>query len=204
MGPITLCLAVAVVGIDVGWKPIPGGGVEYIIQIPPEAVDAVRSGQPIQSDIPSQVTDIRAYRIVVGTGRLPKELPRYSAAPPQRTPEETAARVPPATEQESPAATDNPFKTVAKPPRTFSADPSGKPIAAENASFTEPAATADDSDANSTEQQPPDWGSSPKPWMPFTAVLVGLFASLGGCAFLGWIVLDQRHRYRALLESAER
>ena len=54
-------------GAEVGWQPLPEGGVEYIIEISPGAVDSLVSGQAIQSDIPPAVLrEIRSYRIIVG------------------------------------------------------------------------------------------------------------------------------------------
>lgn len=66
-----MLVALAAVGIDYGWQPVAGGGIEYIIQIPPEAVDALRSGQDIFSDLPPELRGIRNYRITVGSDPLP-------------------------------------------------------------------------------------------------------------------------------------
>ncbi len=42
---LVVCLATVVVGIDAGWQPLDGGGVEYLIQIEPQLLDALRSGE---------------------------------------------------------------------------------------------------------------------------------------------------------------
>jgi hypothetical protein len=72
MHPAPLLVALAL-GVDVGWKPLPEGGLEYIIQIEPELLNSLRSGQTISSDVPLVLRDIRRYRIQVGDGRLPQE-----------------------------------------------------------------------------------------------------------------------------------
>jgi hypothetical protein len=44
-------------------------------------------------------------------------------------------------------------------------------------------------------------GQTPeRPWWPLTLCLLGLFASLGGNVFLGWITADQRGKYRDLVQ----
>ena len=123
-------VAAATLGFQVGWQRLPEGGMQYIIQLDPQTLDALRDGQPIQSDIPSEAGEIRSYRIVMGAGisKPPREAPPPKPAPPP------AAPVTPA------------------------------PI--------EPA----------------------KPWLPLTLTLLGLFASLGANAFLGWIAWGFRQR----------
>ena len=44
MSPIALFMAAALVGAEVGWQPLPEGGVEYIIEISPDALDSLRVG----------------------------------------------------------------------------------------------------------------------------------------------------------------
>ncbi len=65
-----LLLAAAAVGVDTGWTKLDSGGYEYIIQIPPEQLDALRAGSEFGSDLPADTGAIRSYRIVVGTGPL--------------------------------------------------------------------------------------------------------------------------------------
>lgn len=70
-GPMLL-LAAASIGVDFGWQPIAGGGVEYIIQIEPELLESLASGRAdIVSEIPTFLRGVRSYRITVGTGPLP-------------------------------------------------------------------------------------------------------------------------------------
>ncbi len=71
MAPTTLLLlAAAAVGVDTGWTPLDSGGYEFIIQIPPEQLDALRAGGEVGSDLPSDTGAIRSYKIVIGTGPL--------------------------------------------------------------------------------------------------------------------------------------
>ena len=77
MSPIALFMAVALMGAEVGWRPLPEGGVEYIIEISPDALDSLRSEQAaIQSDtLPDVRREIRSFRIIVGNKKLTRELP---------------------------------------------------------------------------------------------------------------------------------
>jgi hypothetical protein len=63
-------------GVDVGWQPSTDGGMEYIIQISPEELQNLRPGDILAaSDVPPNLPPIRTYRIVVGSGPLPRRLP---------------------------------------------------------------------------------------------------------------------------------
>jgi hypothetical protein len=70
-GMLALCASMAAVGVDYGWQPVAGGGIEYIIQIEPQMLDSLRAGQDIFSDLPRTASNIRTYRITSGTGPLP-------------------------------------------------------------------------------------------------------------------------------------
>ena len=124
MNTMLVYVAAATLGFQVGWQRLPEGGMQYIIQLDPQTLDALRDGQPIQSDIPSDAGEIRSYRIVMGAG-------------------------------------------MSKPPRE--APPPPAPV---TPAPVEPA----------------------KPWLPLTLTLLGLFASLGANAFLGWIAWGFRRR----------
>jgi hypothetical protein len=134
MNPLLVFIAATTLGFQVGWKPLPGGGTEYIIQLDAAALDALRDGQPLQSAVPSEAGEIRAYRIFVGTS---KDKPERQAPPPKPAPPPVAA--------------------PAKPAPVEPAQPS----------------------------QPP---------LSWTLTILGLFASLGGNAFLGWIAWGLRRR----------
>ncbi|HET6880173.1 MAG TPA: hypothetical protein VFI31_08465 [Pirellulales bacterium] len=101
MSGILVCLSAAVLGVDYGWQPVAGGGIEYIIQIEPELVESLKAGNDLFSDLPASVRNIRSYRITVGTGRLPHhgEPPPASAVVPaggsSPADEESEASAPP-------------------------------------------------------------------------------------------------------------
>ncbi len=76
MNALLISIAVATLGIDYGWQRLPEGGMQYIIQLNPQALEALRAGQPIESDIPAGAGEVRSYRIIVGKEQLPHELRR--------------------------------------------------------------------------------------------------------------------------------
>lgn len=85
MSGILICLSAAVWGVDYGWQPVAGGGIEYIIQIEPELLDSLKAGHDLFSDLPPTAENVRSYRITVGTGRLPHQgepLPSAAAGTP--------------------------------------------------------------------------------------------------------------------------
>lgn len=174
-----VCLAVASLGIDVGWEPSDDGkGLEYIIQIEPEMLDSLRAGQKIRSDLRSDLGQIRSYRIQVGSGPVPKTNLPSSPPPP------------------SPLQTKQPPALVTKevPPATLPQDAVSKPIA-KPADYREPSAV------DKTETVP-SVASSETPKDYFTAMLVLAGTSVGLLAalvYLAWIHVGTRNRYRALL-----
>jgi hypothetical protein len=73
MNAALIFVAASVIGIDVGWEPLPDGGHEYIIQIQPQMLQRLRDGDnDLISELPSGL-DIRRYRITVGTAKLPQQ-----------------------------------------------------------------------------------------------------------------------------------
>ena len=76
MHGITLLL-IAAIGVDVGWKPTENGELEYIIQIAPDQLQALKTGDVIEVGVRPMLRSVRRYRIVVGT----EPLPRQSARP---------------------------------------------------------------------------------------------------------------------------
>ncbi|MFZ1936601.1 MAG: hypothetical protein WCB27_14320 [Thermoguttaceae bacterium] len=82
MNPLLLCVAAATLGFQYGWELLPDGRMEYIIQLDPAAIEALRDGQTLRSDIPTAAGEIRAYRIVMGRGRPRQDTPPPKPAPP--------------------------------------------------------------------------------------------------------------------------
>lgn len=72
MNGITVLLAMAAVGVDYGWRPGADGQLEYIIQLEPAALEALKNGKDITSEIHPDARNVRRFRICVGTGALPR------------------------------------------------------------------------------------------------------------------------------------
>ncbi|WP_207395347.1 hypothetical protein [Bremerella alba] len=70
-----LIITSAVLGVDFGYQPTDGGQLEYIIQIEPEAIEKLRSGEAIQVGLPPNVQRVQVFRVQVGDAELPKILP---------------------------------------------------------------------------------------------------------------------------------
>lgn len=119
MNATVLLMVASLVGVDVGWQATSDGGLEYIIQIEPEMVESLRSGNEIVSDIPPALRGMVSYRIRVGSDPLPHDpLPSEAANPPRpddvnAEPEEDAA----ATERDTVDQTnENPTAVVNERP----------------------------------------------------------------------------------------
>ena len=204
-----LCFCTAVVGIDVGWQPLQEGGVEYIIQLDPQSLEALKAGEPIHSDIPPDAGDVRSIKFYLGAEKPPRISPPSKSihSPPVITAE--GARIPTSNlpeiqdgsavklpnQQAATSVQTNPF------PRTLIPDPSVKPLTARSVAFNEPADGATKSEATSQNRSEGKKEEPAKPWTPLILVSLGLFASLGGNAYLAWIFADLRRRYRAALSK---
>jgi hypothetical protein len=85
MDSATTLLVLLAAGVNFGWQPAEhsADGYEYIVQVEPELLDALRRGEsvPIESNVPPEVGPIRKVSLVVGRG----ELPRDSVSAVQRT-----------------------------------------------------------------------------------------------------------------------
>ncbi len=71
-GSLLLAVAVAALGSEFGYRPLPGGGLEYIVQRELHVVEILKEGDDITSDVPANVKDIRSIRFTVGSGELPR------------------------------------------------------------------------------------------------------------------------------------
>lgn len=76
MGGVPMLLLVAALGVDYGWQPDGGGGVEYVIQVQPDQWDNVKRLGEISSTIDPEVQG-RVSRVIirVGNERLPRVTP---------------------------------------------------------------------------------------------------------------------------------
>jgi hypothetical protein len=197
-----LILWAAVVGVDVGWQPVSGGGYEYIIQIEPEMLESLREGQEIESDIPHFLQDSDPAE------GAEQPSPPESASDPERP----GRYAPFGSELDERPALDRPAEgqdevASEEPPETFVADDGTLPIV-NQAGYRDDGATEgsaeDEPDAQAAGPQPAaaaDTEDGSRPWLPFTLALLGLFASLGGNCYLGLLTWGFRGRYLQLLEE---
>ena len=83
MDAAMLLTILAIAGVNFGWQAASDGsaGYEYIVQVEPEQIDAIKRGDsiPIESNIPPDVTPIRKVRVVVGRGELPRAPLQHTA-----------------------------------------------------------------------------------------------------------------------------
>jgi len=324
MHAVGLALAASLVGVDFGWQPTADGSLEYVIQIEPELLSALRDGEEIVSLIPRQLESVRKFRIRVGSGPLPRKMGRVSptlgaakskrAEPPagqQRGSERSIVSRPPSSRgaadaersaavassaDEMSAADDDlepvggavtrallaaaPTPAVTPPaaewpprrkmqpatttlrrpdhmelispdemaaplaggppalagdgsaaPRLLPAGDSGERLGPSGVALAAPQTTGPGSGAihspavrpaanvtrpatdpaggqkagspTASEKAVVSDSSSDRPWLPLTLVALGLFLSLGGNLYLGWIYLDARRRCQRLLSSGE-
>ncbi|UUO05076.1 hypothetical protein M4951_17000 [Blastopirellula sp. J2-11] len=80
-----ILVATAAVGIDTGWRPAKDDpqGVEYIIQIEPELFKRLQDGKSsIEGVLPPDmpIENIRCFRVQIGDGELPREMPEQPAS----------------------------------------------------------------------------------------------------------------------------
>ena len=190
MGGTAFIVAAVALGIKAGWQPLPEGGLEYIIQIEPHMLDSLKAGEVIASDIPPTLKDIRSYRITVGTDDLPRELG------PEPTPESHSPGPSEPLGSADNASSVLPQQAPRELPPPVNTTPLPEQLAVFNEEPEAPAgqAATETDDAESASQ------ASSKPWLPLTLALAGLFASLGGMLYLGWVAWDYRRRYGALLK----
>jgi len=193
-----LCLSTVIIGINVGWQPLQEGGVEYIIQLDPQSLEALKSGEPIQSDVLPGAGDVRSYKIILGTEKPPR------ISPPATSPQSRSAKN---AEREAAPSTKFPDGTTPDRkspfPRTLMPDPAVKPLTAHSAAYNESADGSAKSEASPQNQPQAKKEEPAKPWMPLILVSLGLFASLGGNVYLTWIFADLRRRCRASISATE-
>ncbi|TWU36125.1 hypothetical protein [Novipirellula artificiosorum] len=76
MGGVPVLLLAAAIGVTYGWQPDSGGGVEYIIQVPPEDLQQLQRAGEISSRIDPEVQGhVSRVIIRVGTGPVPRSTP---------------------------------------------------------------------------------------------------------------------------------
>jgi hypothetical protein len=194
---LAMALAASVLGIDAGWEPLPDGGLEYIVQIEPDALGILANEQDISSDIPPGL-DIRRIRVTVGTARLPRHAPldasgtaaadsaAIDSAPLLQSAD--GARL-----DQEPAAAPN----DAAPPAADPADTEPQHLAnAAPATFR----SAVQQTASQRPELPRTAAADERPWLPLILTAVALLVSLGANVYLAWVAWESRHRCRDLLD----
>jgi hypothetical protein len=74
MHAAAIAVALAALGVDVGWGPLDDGGFAYTIQIEPDVLESLRAGEvEVQSDVPRAMRDVRTFCVQVGKERLPQQ-----------------------------------------------------------------------------------------------------------------------------------
>ncbi len=174
-----ILIAAATLGIDYGWQPLEDGQLEYIIQIEPELLSAMRQGEEVVSELTGDVRGVRRFRIKIGNDPLPREGQMLLVAddPPQRLPK----------------ASD-----VGKPIRPVSVDEQTKSQTRLNAGGKRSDGASGESPPNHSLDTEPE-----KPWIWLTVTLLGLFVSIGANAYLGWIMLAIRRQYHQVVADFE-
>ena len=194
-GSLFLVVAVAALGSDYGWQPLPGGGVEYIIQIDPHVVDRLKEGIDIISDVPAEVRNIRTCRFTVGSGKLPRiserpvlpelendlppyvppDRPKLPQTPLDKRPDDVPAKLP------GGEGTEDGVKPAVMLQGAEPAPSSREtPVPAENLD-------------NAEDEPPPAW--------LLATLAIGLMSTTAGMVFTGWTAWDYRGRYRRVLEK---
>ena len=83
MGGVPVLLMIAAMGITYGWQPDTRGGVEYIIQIPPDQLSEIERVGEISSVIdPAVRGHVSRVVIQVGNGPVPRRTPTNFASRP--------------------------------------------------------------------------------------------------------------------------
>jgi hypothetical protein len=218
MHAVLLGVTWGVLGLNAGWRPLPGGGVEYIIQIAPHEMEVFKQDRVILSEVPPQVKDIRSYRIQIGNELLPRQDPPQTPS----TPASPTAMPGPAkglpAKRTAPAY--NPFSALTSLAERYpfsqgSAAPPGssaesakrageRPFGGAKTPTTDRKTEEKKADDKTTKTGHPASKEPARPWLPFTVTAVALVFSLGGNLYLGWITWETRRRFRALLRRRKK
>jgi hypothetical protein len=103
MNTLFICVAAATLGWQTGYQPLREGGMEYIIQLDEASIESLRGGQPLGSDIPSDIGEVRAFRVVIGAGApVRKKAPPKPVEKPAPIPLKVAEKAAPPKPAETP------------------------------------------------------------------------------------------------------
>src|SRR5580658_1141384 len=88
MSPTFTCLALALMGVDLGYRPATNGGADFIIHINPATLQALRPGETSDIVVPRDAREIRAshFYLTPANDKLPGEVSVASLLPPATAP----------------------------------------------------------------------------------------------------------------------
>ncbi len=201
MCPTLTCLALALVGVDLGYQPTSNGKVEFIIQISPATLQALQPGLPIDIDVQREAQELRPshFRIELGNEPLPHVLPVAVSNAPARAPIVPATAIGPAMSSDG-AQAGQPVSV--SPPSFGPATPSGDrgsqaPIQDYPAASPGTASSGESAIVPFAPAGPhASFSPSNQWWLGMSLLVIALAASNG---YVGWLFWDARQRYINLL-----
>jgi len=212
-----LLLAAVTAGIDAGWQPLPDGGMEYIIQIEPHALESLAAGEEVVCEMPPGLKGVTSYRVRVGTGALPREEPpepndAAEATPsgsPTDGPVDPLLAVEPHSGEQGTAlspwlpesAGDFSRPESADVPRPLAVVPESTPSPERLAVYDQQEPSAGTPEATPGQGLDSSDQATSKPWLPFTLAVAALFGAVGGMLYTGWIAWEYRRRYQSLVNQ---
>ncbi len=194
MSPTLTCLAMALMGADLGFRPASNGGTDFIIHVNPATLQATRPGDPIELYVERAAQGLRPSHFYITP--FDDKLPGEVSVPPARAPIGPASPVIPAVATSS---APSPYTTPGAAPVTIPPPSSVLP---------EQTGPRPGTLANSTSAESRFGGLAPvnpgggnpvqpdRPWLLMCLLVIGLSASN---SYIGWLFWDSRQRYRGLL-----
>ena len=208
MIPTLTCLAVALVGVDLGYRPASNGGVEFVIHVNPATFQSVRPGE-LDINVSRLAREMRLSHINItpGNERLPGEVSVATSLPPATAPIVSASPVMPATAAvpTSPSAMPPGREPLRFQPPSYSApstrtEAHGWPLLMPNNRGSSPATpTSADSRMGGLPPVNMDGSAAAQPSPPWLGMCLLVIALLASNVYVGWLFWDARQRYRGLL-----
>lgn len=224
MSPVLpLLLSVACMGVEVGWRPLPDGGTEYVIRVSPEELADLQLGDIIAaSDVPADVQPIRSYRVEVGRGPVERQNPNPNQAS-SATPNSPELPANAGLEGTAPPGISPPssaiplvFTQPAGPgpmadPATGSApdqNPGKSQDTTQSGLSTTPIEPSTQSGhgrigkaQQNGEKESPEHEVNSNGSLINTLALSGMTASFAAVVYVGWVAWEYRRKYLELLRS---
>jgi hypothetical protein len=113
---VCLAASMAGAGISGSTQPLPGGGIEYVVQLEPLAVRSLQ-WTDLQSAVPADIRDIRSVRIIMVGQRpaLPRPSPPAGESPQTMPTSSAAISTPGSGEERGPPAALSPASPLPRP-----------------------------------------------------------------------------------------